>query len=166
MTSMRYKPQFLGLLVAIVWTTLDQITKSIAQSTLANGPHFFFGHIGFALIYNFGFAFSLASGKTIAVTLLEVGISVFVLYSLIRTKDLPMAIAYGLILGGAFGNIFDRFFRHNRGGVIDFIYTGFWPTFNVADVGVVVGLIMIFFIIRRPRSRQSGETMRTEEAAE
>lgn len=165
MTSTRYKPQFFGLLIAVIWTALDQITKSIAQSTLANGPHFLFGHVGFALIYNFGFAFSLASGKTIAVTLLEVAISAFVLYSLVRTRDLPMGIAYGLILGGAFGNIFDRFFRHNHGGVIDFFYTGFWPTFNVADIGVVVGLIMIFFIMRRPRNRGKDTSTPIEESA-
>ena len=165
MTPRRYKPQLVGLIVAIVWTTIDQISKSIAQSTLANGPHFLFGHIGFALIYNYGFAFSLASGKTIVVTVLEVAISAFVAYSLARTKDLPMAIAYGLILGGAFGNIFDRFFRHNHGGVIDFFYTGFWPTFNVADIGVVVGLAMILFIIRRPRSSGQESTNQAEESS-
>ncbi|MDA8197623.1 MAG: signal peptidase II [Actinomycetota bacterium] len=164
MTSSKYKPQLLGLVVAVIWTALDQISKSIAQATLSKGPHFFFGHVGFALVYNFGFAFSLASGKTIVVSLFEVGISIFVLYSLAKTTDLPMAIAYGLILGGAFGNIADRFFRNNHGGVIDFIYTGFWPTFNVADVGVVVGLILIFFLIRRPRRRGEVDSLKSNES--
>lgn len=165
MTAVRYRPLLLGLLIAVLWTVLDQITKSIAQSTLANGPYFLFGHVGFALIYNFGFAFSLASGKTIAVSFLEVAISAFVLYSLVRTRDLPMGIAYGLILGGALGNIFDRFFRHNHGGVIDFLYTGFWPTFNVADIGVVVGLILILFIMRRPHNRGKDTPAAVEESA-
>ena len=120
MTPRRYKPQLLGLLVAIIWTTIDQISKSIAQSTLANGPHFLVGHIGFALVYNYGFAFSLASGRTIVVTVLEVAISAFVAYSLARTKDLPMAIAYGLILGGAFDTLSSRVFRSARYASIQF----------------------------------------------
>jgi signal peptidase II len=53
------------------------------------------------------------------------------------------AVAFGLVLGGAIGNLSDRLFRGHGGGVVDFIYTRFWPTFNVADSCIVVGCFLL-----------------------
>jgi signal peptidase II len=59
------------------------------------------------------------------------------------------AVALGLILGGALGNLADRAFRGSGffgGGVIDFIDVQWWPVFNVADSCVVIGGIMLVIV--------------------
>ena len=56
------------------------------------------------------------------------------------------AVGLGLILGGALGNLVDRFFRSPgplRGHVVDFLSIGWWPVFNVADPAVVGGAILL-----------------------
>jgi signal peptidase II len=56
------------------------------------------------------------------------------------------AIGLGMILGGAMGNLVDRFFRAPgplRGHVVDFLSIGWWPVFNVADPSVVGGAILL-----------------------
>ncbi len=55
----------------------------------------------------------------------------------------PVATGTGLMLGGALGNLVDRVFRGHGGSVVDFIHFGFWPTFNVADVAIVVGAVLL-----------------------
>jgi signal peptidase II len=56
------------------------------------------------------------------------------------------AVGLGMILGGAMGNLVDRFFRSPgplRGHVVDFLSIGWWPVFNVADPSVVGGAILL-----------------------
>jgi signal peptidase II len=53
------------------------------------------------------------------------------------------ALAIALLLGGASGNLIDRLLRHNHGAVIDFIDFQWWPVFNVADVAIVVGALLL-----------------------
>lgn len=56
------------------------------------------------------------------------------------------AVGLGMILGGAMGNLVDRFFRAPgplRGHVVDFLSIGWWPVFNVADPAVVGGAILL-----------------------
>jgi signal peptidase II len=48
-----------------------------------------------------------------------------------------------MILGGALGNLADRLFRAHHGAVIDFLRSGFWPTFNLADSAVVCGCVVL-----------------------
>ena len=59
------------------------------------------------------------------------------------------AVAVGMILGGALGNLSDRIFRGHHGAVVDFIYSGFWPTFNVADSSIVCGSILLCIVLWR-----------------
>jgi signal peptidase II len=56
------------------------------------------------------------------------------------------------VLGGAVGNLSDRFFRGHGGAVVDFIHSTFWPTFNVADSCVVCGCFLLAgtVIFQRP----------------
>ena len=59
---------------------------------------------------------------------------------------LPVAIALGLVLGGAFGNLADRLFREPglfRGAVVDFIDLRWWPVFNLADSAITCGCILL-----------------------
>jgi hypothetical protein len=65
-------------------------------------------------------------------------------------RSVPMAVALGLVVGGAVGNLADRAFRAGDGlfggGVVDFVDLQWWPVFNVADVCVVVGACLLFVV--------------------
>ena len=61
-----------------------------------------------------------------------------------------MAVALGLVVGGAFGNLIDRASREGDGflggGVVDFVDLQWWPVFNVADSAIVVGALLLFAV--------------------
>lgn len=94
---------------------------------------------------NAGAAFGLATGGTIVFTFVAVVVAVTIVRVSRRLRSRAWAIALGLLLGGAVGNLGDRIFRSPgalRGHVIDWIYLHHWPVFNLADSGVVVGGIL------------------------
>jgi len=81
-----------------------------------------------------------------------------------RTDDTLLVVALSLLLGGALGNLVDRLFRAPgflRGGVVDFIGVGSFPTFNVADSAVTIGAVLLAVWAIRADIRE-----RREEAAD
>ena len=137
--------------IAIAVTVLDFITKQIAEANLQRGqPVEVLGEVlRFTLGYNTGIAFGLSLGGAsrwvlVAVTLLTMGL-IFWLFRSVDPRHKLQIIAFGLIMGGAAGNLLDRVFGNY--GVIDFIDVGvgttrFW-TFNIADSGITVGAILL-----------------------
>lgn len=123
---------------ASVVLAVDQVTKALAVSRLSAGPVGLLGPLRLELAYNRGVAFSLLSGLTVPIVLLVL-VLVAVLTRFARSvPSIPAALAVGAVLGGALGNLADRLVRPH-GEVVDFLYTGFWPTFNLADAAIVVG---------------------------
>ena len=68
-------------------------------------------------------------------------IAISVLIFLKKDIHIAIQIAFSLILGGAFGNLFDRIFR---GSIVDFLDFRIWPVFNVADSSITVGITLLF----------------------
>ena len=132
---------------------IDQVTKSLAQHHLSIYPHHVVGPFGFQLTYNSGSSFSLFSGSTTLLTILDV-IFVLVLGVIaFRTTSTAIRVGMGLILGGALGNLIDRFIAHHNGGVVDFVTLTHWPTFNGADSAITIGVIVVIVSLlfdRRP----------------
>lgn len=143
---------------ALFWATaiavlvLDFVTKQIAESSLQRGqPVEVLGDfLRFTLGYNTGIAFGLSLGGTgsrwllVLVTLVTMSL-IFWLFRSVDEKHKAQIVAFGLIMGGAAGNLLDRIFGSH--GVIDFIDVGlgssrFW-TFNIADSGITVGAILL-----------------------
>ena len=135
--------------VAAAVLALDALTKQWAVSALADGPIELFGSVRLALTHNKAGAFGLGGAF---VPFLAVGALVLVLVMVVRgsaTEKLPMALALGLILGGAFGNVIDRILRAPgflRGAVVDFVDVGFWPVFNLADTAITCGCVLLLFV--------------------
>src|SRR5438046_2544467 len=129
--------------VAAVVVLLDQIAKSWAASALADRDIHVIWTLRFSLSYNSGVAFGL--GKGVAPVLVGVAVVVVVGVVLFGRAEatLPRAIALGLIVGGAAGNLADRIFRSHGGAVIDFIDLQWWPVFNVADAAITCGGILL-----------------------
>lgn len=150
----KYSRLLLKIGIVLILLFLDLWSKSIMQDLSKNGvldfetgltiiPHFFY------LNYqgNTGAAFSLFTGKTIALvvfTFVLLGIMIFVDYK-IKTKNTWFYTGMILFYAGGIGNLVDRLFL---GYVRDFIYFTFFPTvFNLADVFLVVGVILIMVYI-------------------
>lgn len=146
----RSRLRALLLTIAVVVLVLDQATKVWALAALTPGQPV--GLLGDAirlnLIRNPGAAFSLGDGRTWVLTVLSLVILVFVLVAVRRVGNRPWAVALGLLLGGAVGNLVDRLVREpgpGRGHVVDFIDYFGWFVGNVADIAIVVaaGLVMV-----------------------
>lgn len=135
----------LGLALAVAATVVaaDQITKTIAESKLHNGSVHVLGPLSFTLNYNSGSAFSLLTGwAPLLVIVATVLIGVLAVLAW-RAQRPGVAVALGMVLGGATGNLMDRIVRGHHGAVVDFIDLRFWPTFNLADASIVLGLLLL-----------------------
>lgn len=99
---------------------------------------------------NSGAAFSLGTGFTVLLTLVALAVVLVILRTARRMRSVGWALALGLVLGGALGNLVDRLFRApgvGRGHVVDWISVfgpegEHWPIFNVADSAIVCGAIL------------------------
>ena len=135
--------------VAVAVVVADQVTKSLAVSKLTSGPVHLVGPFRLELSYNSGIAFSLATGLTIPIVIVVIAVVAGVAYLGRALPSSPAAVAVGLVIGGAVGNLADRLFRGHHGAVIDFLYSGFWPTFNVADAAITCGGFLLAFSLWR-----------------
>ena len=136
------------LAVAAVVLVLDIITKVFAVKLLIPGqPVPIIGDtVTWTLVRNSGAAFSMATGYTWMLTLIATGVVAGIFWMGRRLVSPWWAIGLGMILGGATGNLVDRFFRSPgplQGHVVDFLSIGWWPVFNVADPSVVGGAILL-----------------------
>ncbi len=129
--------------VALVVLGADQITKSFAVSHLSHHEVHIIGPIALRLEYNSGVAFSIGTSLTGPIIVVAIVLVLAVAWFARRVPTTLSALGVGLILGGAVGNLADRLFRGNNGAVVDFIYTKYWPTFNVADSSVVCGCVLV-----------------------
>ena len=151
----------LAFAIAAVVLVADRVTTSLALDHLHEVRHVW-GPFGLALTYNSGFAFSLFSGRADFVTvLLCIGVVVLsVVVSQVRTVTL--AVGAGLVLGGAVGNLSERIVGGPGGQVPDFVTLDHWPTFNLADACVTVGVVII--IVALLFGGRSAPQPNTEEA--
>jgi signal peptidase II len=139
-----------GALCGVV-VILDQTTKALIEVNLFPGEDVgVFGPVGLTLSHNSGVAFGLASGggtRLVLVTALALGV---VGYLFSRDPTRPgMWVAAGLLAGGAIGNLADRI---RVDAVTDYIAIGSWPAFNLADVAVTVGVLLLAYAyVREPQ---------------
>jgi signal peptidase II len=137
----------LSLIIASVVVVIDQLTKHWAVNALSDGEsrHVLWS-LHWNLAFNSGMAFSRAQGIGPYIGALALVVVIAMVISLRRSKGLGSSVAVGLVVGGAVGNIVDRLFRGDgwlHGSVVDFIDLEFWPIFNVADMGVSIGGVLI-----------------------
>lgn len=167
-----------GLAAAAVVAALDQISKGLVLASFGDSPRRAVAPItsffDLVLTRNTGVSFGLfnRTGISAAIfSLAAVMIVVILLVWLKRVHSSFLAIAIGLIIGGAIGNVFDRL---RFGGVVDFLYfhlpvaacsgghgslfDGCWPAFNIADSAICIGVAMMLLdgMLRGPASPAKG----------
>jgi signal peptidase II len=137
----------------------DLVTKLVVVATVEPGEdiRLLGGALYLTQLRNMGAAFSFAEGATLLFSLIAVVVAVVIVRSARRMYSTGWAVALGLVLGGALGNLVDRVFRDPgflRGGVVDFLSVfapdgRVWPVFNVADSAIVCGGILGAFLALR-----------------
>ena len=163
------------LTVAAVLLTLDLITKVAVVALIEPGkPVRIIGDVvTLSLVRNPGAAFSIATGMTWLLALVALGVAIGVVRFGRKLRSLWWAVGLGMVLGGAVGNLIDRFFRAPgplQGHVIDFVSVGWWPVFNVADSCIVCGAALLVGLTlfgiepdgTRTKSGTNNATERTE----
>ncbi|HET7631719.1 MAG TPA: signal peptidase II [Gemmatimonadaceae bacterium] len=148
--ALRFWPVLLGV------TALDAATKALALRflPLPQLPHDVLGNsVRLTLVYNPGAAFGFSVGahsRWIFLVLTVVALAVLArLYAATRDGQVMRTVALALVCGGALGNLIDRI--TSGLGVVDFIDIGLrtarWPTFNVADIAVTVGAVLLALVL-------------------
>jgi signal peptidase II len=139
---------------AVFAYVFDQLTKLWVTSTMTEGEripvlppllHWFY-------IRNSGAAFSIGENVTWVFTIIMAAVSVAILLQLRKLGSLWWALALGLLLGGALGNLTDRLFREPSfamGHVVDFIQLPNFAIFNIADSAVVSAVVIICLLTLR-----------------
>ena len=137
-------------LIALLVVAADQLSKIWIRSNLAFGQSLpETGFFRLIHVHNTGAAFGLFHGQSFPLIIVAlVGIVILLLYVLTGYHRFPFSdnrlgkVALGLVLGGTIGNLIDRL---RFGYVTDFIDVGIWPTFNIADSTIVIGVIIFIY---------------------
>jgi signal peptidase II len=124
----------------------DQLTKEWALRALADGPIAVVWTLRLALTFNTGASFSIGRGRSAIFTLAAIVVVSVLIASIRGLRSVGTAVAMGLVVGGALGNLTDRVARHHGGGVIDFIDFQWWPVFNVADACIFCGAALLIVL--------------------
>ncbi len=139
------------LVVALLAFLVDFGSKLLVVARLEN--HSAIKVIGdvvtFQVIRNSGAAFGMGQALTVVFTMIASAVIVVIWRIARRLYSLPWAIALGLLLGGALGNLTDRLFRSPgvfRGHVVDFISVQHFAVFNLADSAIVCGGILVVLL--------------------
>ena len=133
-------------LAAGVLALIDQASKNLIEQRLENTVNVLGDFIRLEYSQNTGIAFGIAIPQTILIITIFIMIGGVIYFAdkELNLKNKISQISMALILGGAFGNLIDRF---TRGYVVDFIAVGRWPNFNLADsfICIAVLLLLLFY---------------------
>jgi signal peptidase II len=142
--------------IAAAVLVLDILTKVVAVAQLEDRApvEILGGLVYLQLVRNPGAAFSLATGYTWLLTLVAIAVVVVIVRVARRLRSTGWAVALGLVLGGALGNLIDRLFRSPgplQGHVVDMVSLlapdgRVWPVFNVADSSIVSGGVLLVLL--------------------
>ncbi len=161
-------------LIIILGFILDRVSKvwvidTLADKTISVIDNFFY----LRYLENRGAAFSILQGKTIFLIVMTSLVSLAMLLVIIKYKDKFLRVSLSLILSGALGNLYDRITKGSVTDFLDFHFGSFtFPTFNIADMFVVVGTILLaidilfFYKEDKPVEEHSTETIETIEEEE
>jgi signal peptidase II len=150
----------LFLATAVAALTADLVSKTLVVAHIAPtdpGIRLLGGAVYLVQARNSGAAFSVGTGATVVLTAISIIVIGIVLRAARRLTSTSWAVALGLVLGGAMGNLVDRLFRApspGKGHVVDWISVladdgHVWPIFNLADSAIVVGGVLAVLLSLR-----------------
>ena len=147
-------PAARAALVAAAVVVLDQATKALVRANVEVGDSD--GVLpGVQLVHarNDGVAFNvLAGGSWLVVVVVALAVVALVAYFATHLDKPLMWLPTGMLLGGALGNIIDRV---RDGAVTDFVKLPAWPAFNVADISITLGVLVLLWVVEQPDERRA-----------
>jgi signal peptidase II len=159
--------------IALLAVVLDQVVKELSTKGLTEGEpvRILGGLIYLSLLRNSGAAFSLGSGFTWVFPLVTLVVIGWIGFLARKLRSVPWAIALGLVLGGALGNLGDRLFRAPgpfQGHVVDMIslfgpYGEYFAVFNIADSCLSVGVVLAVLLELTGRQRDGSRAPKKAE---
>lgn len=161
---MRWRPDR-ALVTAVVVVVLDQWTKWLAFHSLTPGESVdVLPGVSFGQTRNDGIAFGAFAGMPwVVFSLMAIALSVLVWFYLHNRGRAGLWLATGLLLGGAIGNAIDRI---SLGYVRDFIEFPHFPSFNVADIAITFGVIVLVLTVEQTQAKNGDASTQSEETAE
>lgn len=150
---MRWRPDR-ALLTAIVVVALDQWTKWLAFNRLSPGEKIeLLPFLSFGQTRNNGIAFGVFAGRPALVfSLMALALIVLIAFYVRNRNRAGLWLATGLLLGGAIGNAIDRI---SLGYVRDFIELPHFPSFNIADIAITFGVIVLVLTVDQVKDEDS-----------
>ena len=164
------------LVIALSGLALDQVAKHLSVTLLdpRDPDRILGGLVYLSLVRNSGAAFSLGSDYTFIFPLITLVVVGWIVFMAVRLRSLPWAIALGLVLAGALGNLTDRLFRAPgflHGHVVDMIsvfapYGERFAVFNVADICLFCGVVLAVVLELTGRQRDGTRVVAEKKVAE
>ena len=153
----------IGLSVGATVVVLDQLTKWLIRDVVLDTARYIevTGFFNIVEVWNRGVSFGLFASDSpwtpYLLSALAIAISIVLIVWLRKAETTFLALALGFVIGGAIGNVFDRFIWGRVYDFLDFHAAGYhWPAFNVADAAISVGVGLILldgFIAKRGNER-------------
>jgi signal peptidase II len=144
-------PWIKAALVALAVIVVDQLSKSAVRGGIVPGEeHKVLPGLAFVDTRNHGVAFGFLPNDGVAVTIvIALALAALLVYFARHAARPLIWLPTGMLVGGALGNIIDRV---REGSVTDFIKLPLgWPPFNLADTSITLGVLLLLFVIERPR---------------
>ena len=137
-------------LVLLLVVGLDQLAKhTIAAGVPPGETHKFLPLVDLVHVRNTGVAFGFfSSGGALVLAFTLIALAALVAYLALRPDRPRLWLPTGMLVGGAVGNLIDRL---SSGSVIDFIKLPYWPAFNVADMSITFGVLVLLWVLEGRR---------------
>lgn len=155
--NIKSQNKILFIITSLLLIILDQISKLSIPKGYTNKLTSF---LSFTYIENYGAGFGIMQGKTfflIIISIIAILIISYYYKEIIKNKTL--SLGSGLILAGTIGNLIDRIVY---GYVIDFISFSFWPAFNIADVSLTIGGLLLAIWIITEEAKETSKNKRNQ----
>jgi signal peptidase II len=151
---MTNKKKIYLFIFVIVFFTIDRISKIlILNNFLKNSLSevYINSFLNFSLVWNSGIGFGILQLEAnifyILISIIITIINLILIYWMLTSSNYLESIFISIILGGALGNLFDRYYYSSVPDFIDLHYESFhWFTFNIADIFITIGIIGLIII--------------------
>ncbi len=163
----RFSPWLVAAPIVVASVALDQATKEWALDRLSRGRTIsLIPTLELDLTFNSGFSFGTGTGNGRLIAIVVIIVSTALATMIARERDRNRSVILAMILGGALGNLVDRVFRGDSfltGEVVDFIDVSWYAVFNIADMFVVSGcVLLVIYELRRHAAANQDEPTRLD----
>jgi signal peptidase II len=150
---MNKKKIYLFIFIFVLFT-IDRISKILILKNFLNNSSseiYINSFLNFSLVWNSGIGFGILQLEAnifyLLISIIITAINLILIYWMLTSSNYLESIFISIILGGALGNLFDRYYYSSVPDFIDLHYESFhWFTFNIADIFITIGIIGLIII--------------------